>query len=90
MAQIVERHLAVVLELLNALADALVWIQQRAAEHTHFRFRGMWWQPIQRGRGSRRAPVAFWAAAFLEISARVGGTTGQRVGNRINHVVMKV
>jgi hypothetical protein len=42
-------------------------------------------QPVERGRGGRGPTVALWTTAFLEISARVGGTAGQRVGNGINH-----
>ena len=38
MPQIVERRLAVVLEFLDALTDALVRVEQRSAEHAHFSF----------------------------------------------------
>jgi phage protein D len=81
--QIVERQLAIVLQFLDALADALVRLQQRAAQHAHLHLEVVRRQAIQRG-GASVPASRFLASGILEICACTCVTL-RGFGNGINH-----
>ena len=88
MPQIVKRRIAVVLEFLDALADALIRVQQRAAQHAHFHLNIMRRQPVNALRRTTIGrPQRLLAAGFFQIG-RSPGTGAPCKGSETESIIL--